>query len=377
MNKIEAIYIHIPFCDHICTYCDFYKMIAKDTLKEKYIKYLIKELELKNKIYDFSDIKTIYIGGGTPSSIKTYLLKELFIKIKELINLDKISEYTFEANPCDISYDLAKLLKKYQINRISLGVQSLNNKKLSILGRNHTKKEVINAINILQNSKIYNINADIIYGIGNEKFNLIKRDLKILSRMNLTHFSTYSLILEQKTILSQKLAKNEFKLMNEEKEKKIYYQIIKYLQKKGYYQYEISNFSKPNFESTHNLTYWNNEHYLGIGANASYYIDDMRYTNINNLELYFKGIDNKDLIYLEKTKLDKVDKIKEELMLGLRKIKGISLLEFKDKYQEDLIDLYPVINDLIKDKILILNDNFLSISKKKLYMMNEILLKFF
>lgn len=376
MSKLEALYIHIPFCDHICTYCDFYKMIAKDTLKEKYIKYLIKELNYYNKLNYLSDIKTIYIGGGTPSSLKTYLLEELLEKISELINLDKVTEYTIEANPHDVSYEFAKLIKKYRINRVSLGVQSLNDEKLKVLGRNHTKKEVINAITILQNSKIYNINADIIYGIGDENFNSIKKDLKILAKMNLTHFSTYSLILEEKTILSQKLAKNEFKLMDEDKESKIYYKIISYLKKKGYNQYEVSNFSKPNFESIHNLTYWNNEHYLGCGANASYYIDDVRYTNINNLEMYFKGIDDLNLNYSEKTYLTENDKIKEELILGFRKIKGVSVINFKEKYNKDLFELYPVINDLIKEKLLIFKDNYLSISPKKLYLMNEILLKF-
>lgn len=375
-NKIEALYIHIPFCDHICTYCDFYKMIAKDKLKEKYIKYLIKELEFRYKNDYLNDIKTIYIGGGTPSSINLDLLEELLLNIQKYINLDKVVEYTIEANPSDISYSLAKLIKKYRINRVSLGVQSLNNEKLVFLGRNHTKKDVINAINILQNNKIYNINADLIYGINNESFKLIKKDIKILSRLNLTHFSVYSLILEEKTILSQKLSKGEFKLMDSDKEKKLYYKIIKYLHKLGYYQYEISNFSKKNFESIHNLTYWNNNHYIGLGSNASYYIGDIRYTNINNLEKYFSGIDNKDLVYSEKNFLKEEDKIKEEIILGFRKTKGISLEEFKKKYGKDFFEIYPIANELINKKVLSFKDNFLSISKKNIYIMNEILLKF-
>ena len=351
-------------------------MVAKESLKEKYIKYLIKELEIRYKQDYLNDIKTIYIGGGTPSSLNSDLLEELLTKIESCINLDKVVEYTFEANPSDISYNLAKILKNHRINRVSLGVQSLDKDKLLFLGRNHTKENVINAITILQNVKIYNINADLIYGVNDENFGLIKKDLKILSKMDLTHFSVYSLILEEKTILKQKFTKGEFKIMNSDKERKLYYKIVKYLHKLGYHQYEVSNFSKQNFESVHNLTYWNNEHYLGIGSNASYYIDDTRYTNINNLEKYFLGIDIKDLIYSEKNLLTEKDKIAEEIILGFRKTKGISLTDFKNKYNKDFFEVYPITNDLIANKYLTFKDNFLAISPKYVYIMNEILLKF-
>ena len=374
MNKIEALYIHIPFCDHICSYCDFYKMIAKKDLKEKYIDYLIKELDIKKNY--FGNLKTIYIGGGTPSNLSLELLEKLFNKINKLVDMNRIFEYTIEANPVDINVDFVKLIKNNHINRVSLGVQSLNDDKLKFLNRNHNKEICLNAIKILQDNGIYNINCDLIYGINNEDFSLIKKDIKILSRMNVTHFSTYSLILEEKTILAKKFKENEFILMDEEKEKKLYYKIIKLLKKNGYHQYEISNFALKNFESIHNLTYWNNEHYIGVGANSSYYIDSYRFTNINNLNKYFSGIDKFDLEYLEKIEVTEEDKIKEEIMLGFRKTEGISLTRFKNKFNKDIFEIYPFINDLIKHKILILDKDYLKISFKNIYQMNEILVKF-
>ena len=349
-------------------------MIAKDSLKEKYIDYLIKELDMKKKYCE--DIKSIYIGGGTPSHLNLDLLEKLFIKLSKVIDINKVLEFSIEANPNDVSDDFAKLLKKYHVNRVSLGVQSLDNDKLSFLNRNHKVEDVRNAINNLQNNGIYNINCDLIYGINDEAFSLIKKDLKILSRLNVTHFSVYSLILEEKTILHKKFKENEFILMDEDKESKLYYKIVKYLKRLGYLQYEVSNFSKRNFESIHNLTYWNNSHYLGIGAASSYYIDNVRYTNIKNLNRYFEGIDNKCLNLEEKIVLKEEDQIKEEIMMGFRKIKGLSLTRFNEKFNKDFLELYPFTKDLISKKILILDNDYLSISPKKMYLMNEILIKY-
>lgn len=372
--QIEALYIHIPFCDHICSYCDFYKMIAKDSLKEKYIEYLLKELDMKKKYCE--DIRSIYIGGGTPSHLNLTLLEKLFIKLSKVIDMSKVIEFTIEANPNDVSDEFAKLIRKYHINRVSLGVQSLNDNKLAFLRRNHNLSDVKNAISNLQNNGIYNINCDLIYGINDEAFSLIKKDLKILSRLNITHFSVYSLILEEKTILEKKFKENEFVLMDGDKESKLYHKIIKYLKKLGFIQYEVSNFSKRNFESIHNLTYWNNSHYLGIGAASSYYIDNVRYTNIKNLNRYFEGIDNKCLNLEEKIILKEEDQIKEEIMMGFRKVKGISLIRFNEKFNKDFFDIYPFTNDLIRQKILVFDGNYLSIHPKKMYLMNEILIKY-
>lgn len=373
MDKLpKYLYIHIPFCDHICLYCDFYKMIAKDEIKEKYINYLIKELELKKDLIP-KDLKTIYIGGGTPSNLDLNLLDKLFNALSKYIALDKLEEFSIECNPKDINIDLINLLNKYHVNRISLGVQSFNNEKLLFLRRNHTKDIAINAIKLLQENGINNINLDFIFGLSTDNIDLIKNDLDIAISLNVKHISFYTLIIEDKTILN-KFIKAGYKPLSDDVEADIYDYINKYLSNFGYKHYEISNYAIPGYESIHNLCYWNNYNYLGLGANASYYIDNIRYTNINNLEKYFKGIDNKNLEYLEEIKLDIDDMMYEEVMLGLRKLDGVNKLNFINKYKCDIIEIYPKILDLIKQGILIDDGEYIKVNEDKIYILNDILL---
>lgn len=371
---MEALYIHIPFCSKVCTYCDFYKMVAKKALKTKYIEYLIKELEMKKKY--LVNIKTIYIGGGTPSSLDLNLLDYLFYHLNRLIDFNNIIEFTIEANPLDVTLDFVKLIKKYNVNRISLGVQTFNENKLKFLGRDHTKKDIKKAVKNLKRFKLTNINFDFIYATPNDTFNSIKKDLISAINMGIKHISTYSLILEEKTILYKKYLNNEFVLFNEDIEYKIYHKIRKFLNSNGFYQYEISNFALKNHQSIHNLTYWNNNKYLGIGAGASYYIDNVRYTNIMNLEQYFKGIDDKKLIYKEKNILTEFDQMQEEMILGLRKTSGISIEDFENKYFVDIFEAFPVIKSLLDKKLLKIKKNKIFIPEDKLYLSNAIMENF-
>ncbi len=374
MIKYKNLYIHIPFCTKICTYCDFYKMVASEVGKVKYIDYLIKELDLKKEL--IGSLETIYIGGGTPSCLDINLLDKLFSNLNKYIDPNTLKEYTIEANPNDISISLAHLFKKHSINRVSLGVQGLKEDKLNILGRTHNKADVLNAIQILQDANITNISVDLIYGVGNEKFKDIKEDLKILLKTNIKHLSLYSLILEDKTILKKLYNENKFKLYDEDEEAKLYIKITEFLKKEGFIHYEISNFAKENYESLHNLVYWNNNNYLGLGPSASYYLEDIRYTNIRNLNKYYQGIDNKSLIYEEKIKLTIEEQMSEELIMGLRKIKGINLNNFKTKFNKDIFEVYPVINQLINNKLLKIENDFLFIPEDKLYLSNEVFIKF-
>ncbi|MDY2902264.1 MAG: radical SAM family heme chaperone HemW [Bacilli bacterium] len=367
---IKYLYIHIPFCDHICSYCDFYKMIAKEEVITKYIEYLKKELELK-KDY-LKDIIGIYIGGGTPSSIGINNLKLLFTYLFTYININTIKEFSIECNPKDINNKLLDLFNEYKVNRVSLGVQSLNAKKLALMRRNHNKKDVIYAIKSLQNKFIYNINVDLLYAFPRDDFQGIKRDIKTLIKLNIPHFSCYSLILEEKTILYNQYKNNEFKLFDPDQEAKLYYKIQKYLNKHEYFQYEISNFSKKGYECQYNLNTGDNNEYLGIGASASYYIGNNRYYNYHNLNKYFHGIDSKQP-YFDVCTLTNEDKMYEEIMLGLRKIKGINVKTFYNKYKMELLNKYPKINYLIEKKFLIKNGNYIAISPNKLYLENSII----
>lgn len=371
---MEALYIHIPFCNHICTYCDFYKMVAKTNVKEKYIKYLIQELQLRKDL--LKDVKTVYIGGGTPTSLPLNLLDFFLYHLHQEIDLKNVIEFTIEANPTDITLDLAMILKKYHINRVSLGVQSFNEQKLKFLGRNHNQKIVTQAIKILHKVGINNINIDLIYGTPNDSFKIVKKDLQKCINLGVKHISAYSLILEEKTILYHLYKQNKFTPIDEDKEYHIYKKINRFLKKYNYHHYEISNYAIKNYESKHNLVYWANEKYLGIGAAASYYIDNVRYTNIMNLEKYFSGIEEQKLKYIEETTLTPLEQMQEEMIMGLRKIHGIDIKQFHQKFNQDLFQVFPIINDLIKKKLLIKKRNKLYIPKKRLYLSNRILAEF-
>ncbi|HHU55821.1 MAG TPA: radical SAM family heme chaperone HemW, partial [Acholeplasmataceae bacterium] len=196
---MEALYIHIPFCRKICTYCDFYKMVAKDSVKTKYVEYLLKELRLKKDL--LNDLKTVYIGGGTPTALPLNLLDFFLYHLTKEIDLNSVIEFTIEANPSDITKELVNVLTKYNINRVSLGVQSFNDEKLKFLGRDHDEKTIKKAIKTLQRGGLKNINVDLIYGTPNDSFRKVKKDLKKIINLGAKHISTYSLILEKKTIL--------------------------------------------------------------------------------------------------------------------------------------------------------------------------------
>lgn len=373
-NRIEALYIHIPFCSYICNYCDFYKMIAKPQAQEKYIDYLIKEIELKKDL--FKDIKTVYIGGGTPSTLPISSLNKLLKYLWNYLDYNKVSEFTIEANPIDINQALINIIKNNHVNRVSLGVQSFNDNKLKFLGRKHNAQIATNAINLLKTNGINNISCDLIYATPNDDFEVVKRDLETLVDLNIPHISAYSLILEEKTILYHRYKKGQFEMIDEDSEFDIYDNLQQYLANHGYHQYEVSNYALPNMESKHNLVYWNNQHYLGIGAGASYYIDNVRYTNIKNLASYYQGIDEGKLNYSEEKTLSTFEQMQEELLMGFRKTLGISINQFQNKYHKDVFSVFPIINDLLNKDLLALKDNYIFIPKHRLYLSNSILIHF-
>lgn len=372
---MKALYIHIPFCSKVCTYCDFYKMVAKDSLKEKYIEYLIKELEMKKEY--FTELETIYIGGGTPTSLNPSLLKQLFSYLKENIDFKKIKEFTVEVNPKDVTYELASLFATFKVNRISLGVQSLKRRKLKFLGRDHRYRDVKKAINTLKEVGIYNINCDIIFGAKRDSKRIVIRDLKKLLKMNITHISTYSLQLEQKTILYKLFKENKFKPISEELDSEIYNAVCTFLKEKEFDHYEVSNFAlNKDFRSLHNLTYWNNEKYIGVGAAASYYIDNVRYTNVYNLSKYFEGIDKGELNYFEVDEIVLGEKLFEEVMLGFRKLDGINLNNFKEKYGKEIVEVFPVVNELLEKGDLVIENEYIKVPENKIFILNNILINF-
>jgi oxygen-independent coproporphyrinogen-3 oxidase len=374
MSEPKALYVHIPFCSSICTYCDFYKLVAKRERKEKYVEHLVKEGELKKE--SFSALETIYIGGGTPTALPLNLLDYLLTNLKRLIDLGNIEEYSIEANPNDITPELALVLKEGGVNRISLGVQSFDQEKLKVLGRKHSEDDVRKALVILRDLGFKNINVDLIYGLQDDSFPKVKKDLKKAIAMGATHISAYSLILEEKTILKKLHAEGKFNRLDDDLEAELYKKISAYLKRRGFLHYEISNFARKNFQSKHNLTYWNNMNYMGIGAGASYYLGNTRYTNITNIDKYCESIASGRPACKEVTVLSSEDRMQEEMILGLRKTEGISLTEFKAKYGIDCFQAFPVIRNLINLQLLEAKHDRLYIPEEKLYLSNEVLVNF-
>ena len=379
MNEILGLYIHIPFCDHICAYCDFKKMIASNDLKEQYINALIKEIEYKKNT--FKDLKSIYIGGGTPSSLSFNLLERLLSCLNDNIKLEDLIEFSIEANPKDINEDNIKewivIFNKYHINRLSLGIQSFDDNKLSTLNRNHNKKDAIKTLKLLHQYHFDNVNCDLIYGLIDDNFRKIKKDLKYAINNHVKHISYYSLILEEHTLFYNLYQQNKFKELDDDKEGILYNKILKYLNKYHLKRYEISNFAYDNYQSYHNLITWNNNHYQALGVSASSYIDNIRYTNIKSVKDYIKLIneDNYEAIIGEKIVLSDKDIMDEFIILGLRKNDGINIKEFEIRYHQNLFDVYKSINNLIDEDILEIKDGNLRIKYDKIYLENAILNK--
>lgn len=358
---MKHMYIHIPFCSHICSYCDFCKMFKNDELIDKYLDALKKEID---EYYCDEKMETVYIGGGTPSCLNSKQLNKLF-NILSKVKIKKDYEYTFECNPCDINEELIDILVKNKVNRLSIGIESFDIDNLGFMERKVEFKAIQSKINMIRNKGINNINLDLIYGIPEESIKTLKRDLLLLVKLKPNHISTYSLQIEKHT----KIYNEGINPINEELDAKMYFTIINYLKKHKYNHYEISNFALKGYESRHNLSYWNNEEYYGFGLGASGYIDGFRYDNTRNLSRYIS-----EDYHLNESLLSIDDKMYDEVMLGLRKMKGINLKEFEKKYGVKFEDKYDI-NSLIKNKELIIKDGYVFISPKYLYLINEILIK--
>ena len=360
MDKV-GVYIHIPFCKNICTYCDFCKVLYNQKWAVEYLKNLKQEIDER---YMGEPIKTIYIGGGTPSCL-TIKQIECLLMIVTHLNIKDIQEFTFECNIEDINKELLTILKKYNITRLSIGIESFNEENLLLMKRKCTYKDVKDKIELARSMGFNNINLDLIYALPKERISDVKEDLKLLLSLEPEHISTYSLMVEDNTFLNYK----KIRPITEELDREMYDIICKKLEKKGYIHYEVSNFAKEGYESKHNLTYWQNEEYYGFGCGASGYISGVRYDNTRSISNYNKG----NFVSSEYL-LSKEDIMEYEVILGLRKLKGINLEEFFKKYSVNMQNVFPI-KPLIKSGELIYEDGFVKINPKMIYVMNEILVK--
>lgn len=358
---IKSLYIHIPFCDSICSYCSFNKRLYNEKLAKEYINNIIRDL----KVIPNKSLKTIFIGGGTPSSLSNSCLELLLSNLNNL--LEDNYEFTFESNPENLlDIEKVKILSKYGINRISIGVQTFNEKLLKVLGRKHTILNVKKAVKNLRNFNISNINFDLIYGLPNQTLDDFLEDIKQVINYPIKHISLYSLTIDKHTIFNNKKIKEaEEDLLRDMSDK-----ATELLEKYGFKKYEVSNYALEGFESLHNLTYWFNNEYYGIGISASGYENRVRYTNNSSLSKYLDGFRDRD-----EELIDDYNYEYEYIMLNLRTKYGINLEKYKILFKKDFVITY---NKQIKElsNFICIEDGILHVKQNNFMVLNMIILKF-
>lgn len=333
---------------------------------EKYVDIYLDALEKEiNSIYKGEVLDTLYIGGGTPTSLDINRLTRL-LQILKKFKLSDNYEFTFECNIENTDKEKLGLLKYYGVNRLSFGVQSFNKNMLKLLNRDYTKEDIFDTINIAHKVGFKNINIDLIYGVPNENLDILKKDISLFLKLDITHISTYALMIENNTVLSNLNYKN----IDEDLEYEMYSYIKDKLVENNFNHYEISNYSKVGYESKHNLNYWNNNSYYGFGLGAVSYIDNYRITNTSNMRNYLNNRYEKERAYE-----DKKTQMSNEIILGLRKTEGISLKHFEEKFNVKIEDIYDI-KKLIYNHMLEEENGYLRINEKYLYISNEILCEF-
>lgn len=343
MKEKLGLYIHIPFCQKKCHYCDFLTFIGHDEMIEKYVKYLNKEIEM----YKGSDfiLDTVYIGGGTPSYLDDNLMTSILDKVKETFEIDEKCEITIEMNPESVTEKKIQSYLDCGINRFSMGVQSFDDEVLRIMGRLHNRQTVIEKLEIMKKLGCQNISIDMMMANPKQDIEILKNDIEIASSLDIQHISYYSLILKEHTHFEIWFNEGKIELYDPKEEREMYHIVSHTLRDKGFNQYEISSFSKPGFESVHNQKYWNLKNYLGVGMGASANMNLIRTINTRSFDEYFEFIDNGEFPIVEREELDLDTREKEYLMLNLRMLKGFEIQDINQKFNIDFMDKYK---DLVK-----------------------------
>jgi len=374
---IEAAYLHIPFCEHICHYCDFNKVFLKGQPVDEYLRALEQEMIMTWKEYPGEPMQTIFVGGGTPTSLNEQQLAWFCDSINRNLPQAENLEYTFEANPGDLSMEKLQILKEAGVNRLSLGVQTFNDELLMKIGRVHRAKDVYHTIEKARKVGFENISIDLIFSLPTQTITDFKESLAQAFSLELPHYSSYSLIIEPKTVFYNLMQKGKLPLPGEDIEASMYEMLMEEMEKHGYHQYEISNFSKPGFESKHNLTYWNNEHYYGFGAGAHSYLNGMRRANIGPVKRYMETIQSGMLPVLEDHQVTLEEKMEEEMFLGLRKTDGISIPHFVEKFSRDPLQQYQQeLRDLTAKQWIEIANDHIYLTKRGRLLGNEVFMAF-
>lgn len=380
LNEL-GIYIHIPFCKQKCYYCDFVSYSNKCSEVKEYIESLKKEIEE----FDFSNYKvtSIYIGGGTPSYIDSIYIVEILSELKEKLKCNLIEfkdiEITIEVNPGTVDTKKLNDYKKSGINRLSIGLQSTKNDILKKIGRIHTYQEFLEIYKLARETGFKNINIDLMIGIPGQKIGDLKNTLQDIIKLEPEHISVYSLIIEENTPIKKMLENGEIKLPDEDLERNMYWYVKNTLELNGYNHYEISNFAKLGKESRHNLNCWNQEEYIGFGVAAHSYLNGIRFSNTINVEEYIQHLENnrkEENIQIEESQ-SLEDKKNEFMMLGFRKIQGVDIARFKEKFIDNPIFLYrEKLNKLVEEGLIEVDLNHIKLTNKGIDLANLVFEEF-
>ena len=374
MKKI-GIYVHIPFCKSKCKYCNFTSYVGCENLMDSYIKSVVDELEQWSKKCTDVTIDTIYIGGGTPSMLTTGGVATILDAIKTNFNVEPSAEISIESNPNSINYAKAQEWLDSGVNRVSVGLQSVKQSLLNVMGRSHTKADFVKAIECLQAVGFKNINADIMIGIPKQKLSDVKQTLYTIQKLGLTHISCYSLILEKDTPMNKLILQGVIKEPKEEKTINMYSFVHKFLAKLGYNRYEVSNFAISNYECKHNINTWNLHEYLGVGVSAHGYFNGERYSNELNIENYISKIADHGNAIVSTEKVLSENVIEEYIMLGLRLKQGIDIDYLKNELNYDILNVKSAeINKLKNLELIDINNGRLFATDKGFYVLNAIII---
>lgn len=376
-----GIYVHIPFCKKKCKYCDFTSFSCAEEKYEDYFKCLKQEIIEKSEEIKGDEIvvDTIYIGGGTPSIVPADYIEQIVATIKNNYKVEKNAEITIEVNPGTV--DREKLQKYYDIgiNRLSIGLQSTNDKLLEMLGRIHTYSEFEDVYETARQVGFKNINVDLMIGLPKQTIEYVEDSLKKLIEKSPEHISVYSLIVEENTKMYDLIESGELELPDENLEREMYWKVKNTLQENGYKHYEISNFAKEGYESKHNLNCWKQHSYLGFGVAAHSYYDGMRYSNIESLNRYIENHKSGESVYniVFHEKQSKEEMMKEYMLLGLRKINGIKISEFKEKFIDNPIYYFrEQLNKLVEQDLVEVSEDRIYLTNKGLDLANIVWMEF-
>lgn len=367
---IQSAYIHIPFCVRICTYCDFNKYFIDKQPVDEYLDALILEMERRTQNAN-TKLKTMYVGGGTPTALNIDQLNKFLSAINRIFTIE--GEFSFEANPDELTFEKVKLLKAFGVNRVSMGVQTFKPELLEILGRTHKTEDIYDAVRNSRDAGIESISLDLMYHLPQQTLEDFEKSLNLAMKMDIDHISSYGLILEPKTQFYNMYRKGHLKLPNEDLGAEMYQTLMHKIEDSKFHQYEISNFAIEGHESEHNKVYWLNEEYYGFGAGASGYTNGVRYTNVNPVNHYIKAIANQEEPILTETRPNTNEQMEEEMFLGLRLNCGVNKNKFNEKFNTTIDRIFgQTIIELKNRKLIEETQDYIYLTERGKVIGNEV-----